>query len=305
MTADCSTCRDKSRSPDERLAWIAARQHGLLTIRQLREVMSTSTVARWVRRGRLHQVHRGVYSLGHPGLSDRGHLLAAVIAVGGDAVLSHSSAVALWGLLPAGPRGEVHILTTHRFHRRRGIAVHWTRDLPARDVTRLDRIPVTSPARTLLDLADSAPLDILRDAVRQASVKKHADERTLRARLATAHGRRGAARLAQVLNRRTSSRLEDKLLDLLLASDLPDPAVNQRIEGLARWVVPDFLWADPKVIVEADGGRFHGDPVSRQHDAHRQAMLEAAGYRVLRVSWTETTQRPRQTLSRIAQALGR
>ena len=169
------------------------------------------------------------------------------------------------------------------------------RRLDPLDRTREAGIPVTTVPRTLLDLADVVGEDRLRRAVREAFVRRRVDERRLRAAVERGNGRRGARRLAALLAdgpTATRSELEDRFLELLRAHGLPRP------------VEADFLFADARLVVETDGARFHDNRIAREADAMRQAMLEAAGYRVLRVTWRQVTREPQQTARRVRAALG-
>jgi len=297
--------RQKRKRPDLELAKLARRQHGLVTIAQLRSAgLSDSAIRNRVRGGRLHRLHRGVYAVGHTAVSWQSRCLAAALAVGPDAVVSHSSAAALYGFIERPPRAT-DVVLTRQVRPRQGIHTHETTDLGPQDRTRRDGIPMTSAARTLLDLADTIPPDRLRRAVREAYVRRLVTTRELERTAAGARGRHGASRLAAVVAEgpvRTRSELEDRLLELLRAHDLR-PAVNVAIEGLARPVEVDFLFADQRLVVEADGARFHDNALARESDADRQAMLEAAGYRVLRVTWRQATRDARATVERVRRAL--
>lgn len=291
--------------PDLRLAGLARRQHGVVTVEQLHASgLSAGAIRHRARVGRLHRLHRGVYALAHLAISQPGRYLAAALAVGPDAVVSHQSAAALWGLMGAHPN-PIHVTVARKVPSRRGIRVHAARSLDAHDRTRRDGIPMTSIERTLLDLADTMPPDRLRRAVREAYVQRLVTERELQRAVARSRGRRGAARLAAIVDLgpdRTRSELEDRLLALLRANGL-SPAVNVVLDGLPRRVEVDFLFAEERLIVEADGASFHDNRLARESDAARQAMLEAAGYRVLRVTWTQVTRHAQETVARVRGAL--
>jgi very-short-patch-repair endonuclease len=293
---------------DARLAQTASRQHGVVARAQLLALgMDRNAIAYRRRVGRLHALHRGVYAVGHPRLSPEGRFMAAVLAAGPGAVLSHRSAGVLWGLL-ANRDDAVDVTVVRQLHQRRGVRVHRVRSLAPADRTREAGIPVTTVARTLLDLADVADERTLRRAARQAYVDRRVDEATLTRQLARAPGRRGAPHLKALLGpgaAPTRSELEDRLLALLREHGLPQPAVNVAPPGLQRHVEVDFLFEEPRVVVEADGARYHDDPLARHHDAERQAMLEAAGYRVLRVTWDQVTRRADETVNRLGAALSR
>jgi len=279
----------------------------VLTAGQVRDCgLGDSAIGHRARTGKLHRLHRGVYAVGHDAVSRDGRFLAAVLAAGPAAVLSHRSAAALWRLVDA-ERGDVDVTVPHRARQQAGIRVHQTRRLDVGESLRLGGIPVTSVARTLLDLAVVADERVLRRAVREAYVRRRVDDATLDAAVERAGRRPGARRLAALVRpgrTGTRSELEDRLLELLLAHGLPAPEVNVRLAGLAEAVEVDLLFGAARLVVEADGARFHDSPVARRSDAERQAMLEAAGYRVLRVSWAQVTRRPDETVRRLRRALG-
>ncbi len=288
--------------PDRALARLAVAQHGVVTVGQLRAVgLDKNAIAYRRRIGRLHLLYRGVYAVGHPRVAWEGRQLAAVLAYGPEAVLSHRSAAAAWGLLDR-RSGPIDVIVPRQVRPRPGIRAHVTRGLPPPDRTRNAGIPVTTVARTLLDLAEAATERTLRRAVSEAYVRRRVDEDGLRRQCAHAHGRHGGRRLAALLGpslARTRSELEDRVLALLLDHGFQRPEVNAEIEGLEV----DFLYADQRLVIEADGRRYHGHRLARESDAARRATLEAAGYRVVRVDWAQATQRPDETADRLREAL--
>jgi very-short-patch-repair endonuclease/predicted transcriptional regulator of viral defense system len=295
---------------DERVAAVAARQHGVVSAAQLVEHgLTHHRIRQRERTGRLHRLHRGVYAVGHPGVSREGWFLAAVLCVGRGACLSHISAAELWGLLSVQWK-VVHVLVAGGpATERRGIRLHRTRALPPRDVTRHRAIPVTTPGRTLLDLADVAGLPdrALRRAVREAEVQRLVEHRDLQARLDVAgNGRRGAGRLREIVGAGpapTRSELEDRTLDLLVRHRFPPPQINAAVRAGGRVFEVDFLFAERRLVLEADGERFHGTPAARQADAARQAALEAAGWRVIRLTWGQVVREEAQTVARLRRVL--
>jgi Protein of unknown function (DUF559) len=250
-------------------------------------------------------VHRGVYAIGHPNLPLEGRFLAAVKASGPGAVLSHASAAALWGFMQWEDRHpEVTVLgTAPRAHP--GLRIHRTTNLDGDDAARHRGIPVTSPARTLLDLAarlDSSPL---RSATRRAQSLHRVNIRQLVAILARHRQRPGCAPLARIVATGpapTRSELEDAVLDLVPRGGFVHPDVNVALWLSGRRVVPDFRWPEQRLVVEADGAAWHDNQLAREDDAERQALLEAHGERVLRVTWDQAIARPGQTLARIRTA---
>lgn len=290
-----------------RILEIAHRQYGLVTVSQLGAAgVDDNATTRWIRNGRLHRVHRGVYALGHRVLSHEAHLLAAVLAVGPGAAVSHRSAGRLWGFIRERGdirRDRVEVIVPRRLNNRKEIRIHFCASLHPRDVMHWDRIPVTTPARTLLDLAASLPDDALRRAVRQAEVDRLVVQFDLEEQLARAPGlSRAARRLAAVVASGpapTRSELEDRLLALLERHGFPRPQVNARLVVAGRRVEVDFLFAELRLVVETDGDRFHGTKLAREADAARQAELEAAGYRVVRLNWRQVDKQEDQTVKRL------
>lgn len=299
-----SRAKPRPTSADQAIAALASRQHGLITAAQLIGLGVTRRVIGYrVDSGRLHPVHRGVYAVGHRALGEHARLHAAVLAIGSDAVLSHLSAAGLWGLVRPAPQRRVEVTTTRRLTQRRAIRLHVTQTLPRRDVTRTYGIPVTTPARTLLDLAGAVPPNVLRRALREAEVQRLIDSSTLPD---SAHGRDGAARLRELAApgpTPTRSELEDRTLELLTRHGFPAPQVNATLRIAGSSYEVDFLFHDHRVIVEADGERYHATPLARRHDAARQAVLEAAGYRVLRLTWAQVTRDENQTAARLRRIL--
>jgi Transcriptional regulator, AbiEi antitoxin len=247
-TVDISA-RRRSRW-DAEIALIAGRQHGLISLEQLRRLgIDRRTVHQRVRAGRLHPVHDGVYAVGFPTLTRDRQLMAAVLACGPDAVLSHRSAAELWGFRPDG-RDSVDITAPGRRGRSpRGIDAHRHSSLQVSDVTRVHGTPCTSVERTLLDLAALVPVWELRKAIAEAEVLRLLDQARLRRLIQRSRGRRGVARLRLVLDglhpqtERTRSELERRFLQMCVRADLPSPEVNARLEIGGRWPSRTFSGA--------------------------------------------------------------
>jgi hypothetical protein len=267
--------------------------------------LNRQAVAVRVRNGRLHPIHHGVYAVGHRAITLEGRFLAAVKACGPDARLSQYAAVAHYEFLPWEERDiDVTVLgTSHRDHD--GIKTHRTTTLDPRDTRRHRGIPCTSPAKTLLDLAATAHPRLLRRAVRQAQATHMVNLRELTELLARSRGRRGAARLAQLVATGpapTRSELEDVVLDLLLAGGLRHPDVNEPLYLAGRKLYPDFRWPEQRLTLEADSTAWHSGKLAEEDDAERQALLESFGERVLRVTWAQAITKPTQTLARLRAA---
>lgn len=288
---------------------MAAEQHGVLSMPQLERCgLDRQAVMVRVRAGRLHRIHRGVYAVGHEAISLHGRFRAAVLACGPGAVLSHQSAAVLWGIVEP-YEGVPHVTVPGVAPRRHpGIRSHRARSLDPRDVLRREGLRATSASRTLLSLAESVPAPALRRATRQALALRLTSVPWLLDVIARHRGHHGTSALARVVadgHVPTRSELEDVVYELLLTGGLPRPAVNAPLVLDGRRVIPDFLYRDERVVVEADSRRWHDDPLSREDDAERQALLEQHGYRVVRVTWRQAIARRGQTAGRIAAALAR
>lgn len=212
--------------------------------------------------------------------------MAAVLACSKGALLSHQSAAALWQFRTTS-RAQVDVTVPGRTRRGRpGVALHLVRNLHPDDGTARDRIPVTTVARTLLDLGEALSPTQLQRAFEEADRLELIDMRAIEQLLERSRGRRGLKPLAALLATHRGpappirSELERLFLDLCHRADLPPPTVNARVEG---WEV-DALWREQRLIVELDGYAFHGDRASFERDRTRDATLQLAGYRVLRVT---------------------
>lgn len=291
---------------DERtIARLGARQYAVVSNAQLRALgIHRRAISRALARGRLHRLHYGVYALVPvPALPPLAAEQAAVLACGPTAVLSHHTAARLHGLLPAGARSPIHV-TVQGDRRHPGLAVHRTADLLPAERHRIHRLPVTSVARTVLDLAPHLHQRALERAVDEAL------KRTSRAKLAEVlarHPRRpGAARLHELLDPArpsadTWSVAEERLLGLIRRAGLPAPEVNVAVGEY----VPDLLWREQRVIVEFDSVAHHSGPGAFTADRDRHNALTAAGYHVIHVTWAQLTRRPEAVLVWIATALAR
>jgi very-short-patch-repair endonuclease len=283
--------RDKS-SPDAAIAGIAVRQHGVITTAQLLIAgISRATITNRVRRRYLHRVHRGVYAVGHPQLSDEGRWTAAVLACGEGAVLSHLSAAELWRIrrrrlseAVGGESGAVHVTVprTPGKRKRRGIALHRSCTLADSDRTRRDGIPVTTPARTLADLRPLLSPAQFAAAVREAEF--------LRLPLGTQVGsggarRRGGRPASDGGPERARSELEAHMLGICRRHRLPEPEVNA---GVDRFEV-DFVWREARLIVEVNGWESHRTRSAFEEDRARDARLAVLGYEVIRFTWRKVT----------------
>ncbi|MEA2356744.1 MAG: hypothetical protein QOI62_4 [Solirubrobacteraceae bacterium] len=281
--------------PDRLIAAIAARQGGVVARGQLRVLgLSAQAIGRRVQAGRLHAVHRGVYAVGHRGIGVSGRRWAAVLACGESAVLSHASAADLWGMRSsASPVPDVSVPRPARV-RRPGIRVHSPRLLEADEVTEHDGLPITTPARTLLDLAATGlkgrPLEAALDHAERRLQLDWAEVARLLDRYPL---RRGSPTLAATLSRyapgsvETLSELEEIVLGLCDEFAIPRPQVNRIIEGKCR----DFYWPERRLVVEADSYTWHRSPSALDDDRERDVRLQLAGFIALRFTYEQCTNR--------------
>jgi hypothetical protein len=258
----------------ERAVW------GVISTAELRECgVPDEAIRHRVRMGRLHRVHRGVYAVGHPQLTQEGRFLAAVKACGRRAALSHFSAAIHWGLLE--PFERFPDVTAPTAHEHRGINTHKSRSLLS-DVVVHHHIPTTTPRRTLEDLERiGAPEKTITRARRQAQT----------------------LRLIKPRNEPpapTRSVLEDLVLDLILDAGFAHPDVNVPLRIKDATIVPDFRWPEQRLIVEADGAAYHDN--TKREAADRQANLEATGERVIRITYDQAANHPAQTVERLKRA---
>ncbi len=277
---------------DARIANVAARQWTIVTLDDLRHCgLSQQAVSKRVKAGRLFRRFRGVYSV-VPNPPLEGCFLAAVLACGPGAVLSHFSAAVLHAWVTWDFRAPE--VTTPRPSVHAGIRMHRSANVVERVYVK--GIPVTPAARTLVDLAADEPEKRLRRAVNEAL-----NQRQIKATDLMTSDHRGVRKLRAILADAapTRSENEDVVLAVLARAGLPRPDVNVPYLGY----VPDFRWPDRRVILEADSRRFHDHLLARADDKARQAVLEAAGETVLRTTWRETVTRPHAVVARVRGAL--
>jgi very-short-patch-repair endonuclease/predicted transcriptional regulator of viral defense system len=280
---------------DQRIAALATRQHGVVATRQLAAFgLSQRAVSHRAAAGRLHRVHRGVYAVGHPVLTVNGRRMAAVLAAGPGAVLSHASAAALWEIRPtSATRIDVSVRSAAGRGKRPGLRIHRAAHLRGEEITVQQGITVTTVARTLLDLAATLSPRALERALDEAEIQQLYDRTSLDA-LARAHaGERGARALTQALDQDgeptlTDSELEELMLALCDEHDLPRPKSRAWVAGLRV----DFLFAASRLVVETDGYRYHRTRRAFERDRERDAILARAGYRTLRFTHRQLTGEP-------------
>lgn len=294
----------ESSAAGQRLATLADRQHGVVSIRQLRKLgYSDRTVRRAVERGRLHRLHRGVYAVGHTNISLEGRCLAAVLASGPDSLLSHYSAGWLLGLISTRPV-PVHVTTPVPRKRRDAVRVHHSRTLEDDDRLLERGIPVTSVARTALDLAGVLRFRNLRRLIRRTEELREFDLGDFRSVLARNRGHRGAYPLDRALGiyeppRLTRSELEREFLALAEEFGLPRAVANFAAAGFEL----DVYWPELRFAVELDVYETHGAHEPFEEDRLRDEDLKLADIELTRVTGRRFEREPRQVMERVARLL--
>ena len=286
------------------IAALASGQAGNVAARQLLACgIGRGAIAHRVREHRLHFRHQGVYAVGHTAPPPLAREFAAFLACGDDSVISHASAGAIWGFLPP-VLGDVHVTTVGRQIRAQsGIRVHTTKLLHPKDVLRRHNLPLTKPARTLLDLASQLALRDLERAIDEAMVKDLVDRAALGAVLARYPHLRGAARLGAIIQDDaplSESEAERRFRDLVAKVRVIQPRGKVRILGYTV----DFVWLDRRLIIEIDGYKYHRSRRKFESDRERDARLHAAGFTVVRFTWRQLRDEPAVVLFRLGQLLG-
>ena len=221
--------------------------------------------------------------------------------------MSHRTAAELWGLLPPEADSATHVTVCGRNPgARSSIHTHRVRQLPEEEVTIRHGIPLTTPARTICDLAATEPLRDVESALAEVRIHRLATDRQINAVIQRAPTRPGAPIVRKLLEREddsgyTRSKAERLLRDLISKANLERPLFNEPLLGY----VVDALWPHQRVIVEVDGYAYHAHRAAFERDRRRDQQLIAAGYRVIRVTWIQLRDRPIETITTIAQALAR
>jgi hypothetical protein len=273
-------------TPSERArrAWsLAKTQHGVIALFQLIALGYTlRAVKHRIDIGRLHPIHRGVYAVGRRELTRMGEWMAAVLACGDGALLSHESAAALWAIRSE-TASKIQVSVPRRADPRHpGIEVHRRSSLVAEDVTCRDNIPVTTPVRTLIDLGTRIPLYALEAAINEADKLDLVDPVALGAELENRRGQRGVRPLREILERGefvlTDSELERRFLPIAKRAGLGTPLTQEWVNGFRV----DFHWPNLRLVVETDGLRYHRTPSQQTKDRVRDQTHIAAGLTPLR-----------------------
>jgi len=287
---------------------LAQRQHGVVARRQLLALgMGAQAIRGRVERGVLHPIYRGVYVVGYRRISRKGRWMAAVLASGPDAVLSHRAAGCLYGVLP--PSLNSIEVTCPRGGRVRqaGIECHEA-DLREDEITEIDGIPVTSVFRTLIDLAGELKPRQFERAWKEIEVMRLTDRVSIAALLARHRGKRGIAAMRRLYASTqqipvTRNEFEERFLALLDAHGLPRPRFNATLHLRGRFFEPDCLWERERLIAELDGGAVHKTDHSFESDRRRDRILLAEGYRTIRITWHQLRDEPNEVVADLREAL--
>jgi len=305
MEPSASTDRRTRSGMANPIEALAARQHGVVSRAQILAMgLSSAAIGRRVESGRLRPLHSGVYGVG-PLEGSHAIEMAAVLAAGPSAVLSHASALRAWKLLGGGPRRPVHVTVPGRWARRRpGIVFHRTRSLDDAERTVLGGVPITAPLRTLVDAAGTLGSRELERALASAermglvTVEEWAElDKRYR-------GRRGMTLLRALVRPEadrafTRSEAEERCLALLRSAGLPPPHTNVPVGPYEL----DFFWGDVNVAVEVDGWAFHGTRAQFENDRRKDNWLRGRGVEVVRLTWRQITREPVASAVQVGQAL--
>jgi|SRR4051794_26517411 len=277
------------RSANEAVALLAGRQHGVVARGQLLAAgLGRRVIDRRIESGLLQPLHRGVYAVGHRALRAEAWWIAAVLAAGPGAVLSYRSAAELWGLR-SGSRRRIEVTVARRRRSTARLELHEV-ELQPDEVTVEAGVPVTTPARTLLDLAVVLTEQHLERAFQEAEVRRLASPTSLDALVAPYPARRGTPAIRRIVERHRNlgtavptSILERRFLALLDAHDLPRPSIDRLSEGGEL----DATWRAQRLIVECDGFASHGTREAFEADRAKDRALQVAGWRVIRITWRQ------------------
>jgi very-short-patch-repair endonuclease len=276
---------------DRVIVAIAQRQHGVIALWQLVSIgLSKSAVRERISAGRLHRIHRGVYAVGRPDITIKGRWMAAVLACGDGALLSHQSAATLHELLDA-RAGRIHVTVPRRRPvARPGISAHRSTCLAPQDRAEVDGIPCTTVPATLLALASTASRNVLESACSRAEIEGVLNFLAIDELLERRRGGPGASRLRAALQvdgqglDRTKSRLEERFLRLACVTGLPAPAVNAWIPIPGEEMQCDFVWHRERLVVEVDGWAAHRTRKAFRGDRRRDRLLRLHDWDILRIT---------------------
>jgi hypothetical protein len=303
----------KRATSQGRIADTATAQGGVVSLDQLRdEGVSRRRAAERAEDGKLHRIHRGVYTVGHRSITRATHLRAAVLACGEGAVVSHGTAAALHGLWDKWPYLIDITVPVEAGRKIDGIRCRRCRYPQPEETGTRGGVTCTTVARTLVDLAGMVGLKTLRHSVGRAAILRRLDLQAVDLAIYNAKRRRGlkTLELALVPYRTKDGKVPDVrsdfetlMLPALLDMGLPRPQCNSWLHIDGERFLIDFLWDEAQVIVETDGRETHETPTAFQSDRRRDQFLTAAGYRVLRVTWSQIHGEGQAVLRRVSQAL--
>lgn len=270
---------------------MARRQHGVVTRAQLIDLgLSREAIQHRIGRGRLHRMAQGVYIVGRPEVDWLGRWMAAVLSCGPEALLGYRSAAALWGMTERTPETIEVVVPADVSRRRQGVRVHRRQHLRPEERALHKRIPVTSPAATVIDLASQLGDNSLESVLNAADRLGLVDPEALRTEVRGCPSRPGVGRVGCLLDRftRTDSQLERKFLALVRRAGLPAPQTQAVVNGLRV----DFYWPEFGLVVEADGLRYHRTPTQQSRDLRRDQTHIASGLKALRFPAAQVLQEP-------------
>lgn len=285
---------------------LATAQHGVVARWQLRHLgIPLHRIDYRLKSGWLEPLHSAIYRVARSE-APRQREMAAILACGPDSVLSHQSAGALQGMLSPAAHSSTIFVTTTRDVRLRamGIYSHRVGELPDDELTRLDGIPLTNPARTLLDLAAAVGMRELERILARSERQRLLERGEVERLLLRYPRRRGVVQLRALIESgtdplHTRSEAEERFLTLVRKAALPSPEMNVFVHGFEV----DALWRRERLVVEVDGFAFHSSPAAFERDRYRDGVLVAAGFRIMRVTWQQLTEQPESLLVRLTKAL--
>lgn len=293
---------------DRRVAAIAGMQRGRVARRQLLAAgLSRGAITTRRDRGLLHPIHRGVFAVGHTATIELGRETAALLACGEDAILSHLSAAALWRVISP-PRAAEPIDVTLAGRRstwnRDGIRAHASPTIARRDIVIHRGLPVTSPARMLLEIAPMVTMRELERAFDESMALKLVSRTKIEELLARSNGHRGVGALAHLVAKRrpsalTRSQAEERMLELIRAASLPEPEVNVQLHGFQA----DFLWRSARVAVEIDGYDWHWSRSAFDRDRRKDAVFRDRGVELWRLTPWQLDDQPLAVVGRLARLI--
>jgi hypothetical protein len=300
--------KSSARSWDQVIARLARSQHGVVARRQLLELgMGARAIDGRIQGERLHELFRGVFVVGVRRISRKGRWMAAVLAAGDGALLSHRSAARLWRILPPAAEWADITCPLGRVVRRKGIVSHGSAVADDEWLVE-DAIPVTSPFRTIFDLAAVAEKREVERALHEAEVRELTDRVSLPMLLERYRGRRGTRNLRALLESEepvgiTRNDFEEAFLALIDAFGLPRPRMNADLALRGRFFEIDALWEKQRVALELDSRGVHGTKKRFETDRQRDRILVAEGWRTMRVTWRQLQEEPDEVAADLRLAL--